>query len=72
MFGEQQKNHAYPSSMSKFKVVEVHFKEGSSDLQKAIDRETEQGWNFVTLSTYWKTAFDQSNKAHAVLVFSKG
>ena len=58
--------------MSKFKVVEVYFKEGSSDLQKAIDKETEQGWNFVTLSTYWKEAIDQSNKARAVLVFSTG
>jgi hypothetical protein len=57
--------------MSQYKVVEVYFKEGSRDLQKAMDEETKQGWNFVTLSTYSMNV-DAVNKAHAVLVYSKG
>ena len=62
--------------MSEFKVVEVFFKEESGDLQKAINAETKQGWNFVTLSTYSKNTDHASStfskKAHAVIVFSKG
>lgn len=66
-----QRNRLYSLSMSKFKVVEVYFREESRELQNAIDDATTLGWNFVTLSTYSKQV-DHTNKAHAVLVFSKG
>lgn len=57
--------------MSEYKVVWVYFKEGSSDLQKAINNEANDGWTFEGISTYTRPA-DNTNKANAVIVFSKG
>ena len=57
--------------MIEYKVVWVYFKEGSSDLQKAINNEANVGWSFEGISTYTRPA-DNTNKANAVIVFSKG
>ena len=65
---EPKKTYSLP--MSQYKVVEIYFKEESRDIQKAIDNEVELGWVFLTISTYSKQV-DNTNKAHAVLVFSK-
>jgi hypothetical protein len=56
--------------MTSYKVAEIYFKENSGEIEAVINREAEDGWKFVSLSTY-STLNDWWKKAHAVIVFSK-
>ena len=56
--------------MSNYKVLEIYFKEGSGEIEKAIRTEASAGWKVEALSTYSK-GVDSTNKAHAVIVLSK-
>jgi hypothetical protein len=60
----------YYAGMAIYKVSEICFKEESGEIEKVITREANAGWSVVTLSTYSKNV-DHTNKAHAVIVFTK-